>query len=243
MSPRFTLFAVSVVSISLILTSCASPEKDWQLAGRDDSNNAYLQFLAKHPDSPFAEQARTRLDELKVIRAWERAQFKDTVPAYQAFVEKYGGSEFVVSAREHIVEIQREEHWAQIDVDSSKTELAAFLQAYPDAPQSTDVRARLAAIAATEEAAEAAAQPKERPGNLRLQLAAFKTVAAAEQELRRLVALAPEILIGPVRIEIPTMESGSNMYLLKSVPMTRTEARDACAALKELGQVCLIVNR
>jgi hypothetical protein len=33
------------------------------------------------------------------------------------------------------------------------------------------------------------------------------------------------------------------MFLLKSVPMTGVEARDACAALKKIGQDCLIINR
>jgi len=239
MKPRFIFFVVFLISIFLVLASCISPEKDWQLAQRDDSNNAYLEFLAKHPDSQFAEQARKRLDELKVIRAWERAEFKDTLVAYQAFVDKYGDSEYAASARERARKIQRDEHWEEIDGDSGKAALTAFLETYPDAPQAPEARSRLATIAATEEAA----RPKERPGNFRLQLAAFKTVVAAEYELRRLVALAPEILMGPVRIEIPTPGSDSKMYLLKSVPMTNAEARDACDALNDLGQVCMIISR
>jgi len=228
-----------VLFVSLILTSCASPEKDWRLAARDDSQNAYLEFLAKHPDSEFAELARLRIDELKIIRAWERAEFKDTIAAYQAFVDKYGDSEYAATAQEHIRGIQRDVRWETVRADGGKKMLAAFLDEYPDAPQLAEAQSMLTAIAEAEEAA----RPKERPGNFRLQLAAFKTAIAAEQELRRLVALAPETLLGPVRIETPDQDSVNSMFLLKSVPMTGVEARDACAALKKIGQDCLIINR
>ncbi len=80
LTPLFIAF------ISLLLASCASPEKDWHLAERDDSKNAYLEFLAKHPDSEFAGDARSRIDALKIINAWERAEFKDSLTAYQAFI-------------------------------------------------------------------------------------------------------------------------------------------------------------
>ena len=223
----------------LLLASCASPEKDWHLAERDDSKNAYLEFLAKHPDSEFAEDARGRIDELKVINAWERAEFKDSLATYQAFIDKYGDSEYIATARERIRDMQRDEYWEMIQTDGSKAAVEAFIVQYPDAPQLAEAQLLLTAITAAEEAAK----PKERPGNFRLQLAAFRTVAAAEDELRRLVALAPEILIGPVRIETPLPDSDSNIFLLKSVPMTGVEARDACTALKKIGQNCLVINR
>jgi hypothetical protein len=234
MKYRFIVFFVS-----LILSSCASPEKDWQLAERDDSQNAYLEFLAKHPDSEFAEHARRRINELKVLNAWERAKFKDTLDAYEAFISKYDDSEFVADARERVREIQRDDHWERIQTNDDKTAIEAFLEEYPDAPQQEEARSILTTIAEAEEAA----RPNERPGNFRLQLAAFRTAAAAEQELRRLVTLAPEILIGHVRIEMPNQGNEGNMFLLKSVPMTGAEARDACTALKNIGQSCLIINR
>ena len=234
-------FRFIVFLVSLILTSCASPEKDWRLAARDDSQNAYLEFLAKHPDSEFAEQARLRIDALKIIRAWERAEFKDTIDAYDTFIGKHGDSEYVTTAREQIREIQRDDRWEIISTDgnSNKESLEAFLEEYPDAPQQAQAQSLLTTIAEAEEAA----RPKERPGNFRLQLAAFRTASAAEQELRRLVTLASEILIGPVRIETPNQGNDGNMFLLKSVPMTGAEARGACTALMNIGQDCLIINR
>ncbi len=117
MKYRFIVFFVS-----LMLLSCASPEKDWQLAERDDSQNAYLEFLAKHPDSKFAEQARLRINELKVLRAWERAEFKDTLDAYDAFISKYDDSEFVADARDRVREIQRDQRWDIISTNANQIE-------------------------------------------------------------------------------------------------------------------------
>ncbi len=230
-------FGIFVTFLTLI--SCANPEKDWNLAARDDTRNAYLEFLAKHPNSAFAEQARTRIDELEVIRAWERAEFKDSLTAYRAFIDKYADSEYAATARKRAKEIQRDERWQKIQTEGNKVALKAFLEEYPDAPQINEARTLLAEIAAAEEAA----RPKERPGHFRLQLAAFKTAAAAELELRRLVAMAPDTLLGPVLIESPTQANGSNMFLLKTVPMSGAEARNACTTLKKLGQNCLIINR
>jgi|GEM_PF-1789332 hypothetical protein len=233
------LASIFIAFLFLLLASCASPEKDWRLAERDDSKNAYLEFLAKHPDSKFAEDARIRIDELKIINAWERAEFKDSLTTYQSFIDDYGDSEYVAAAHERIQEIQRDKYWKMIQTDSNKEAVEAFLMQYPDAPQVNEARSILAAIITAEEAAK----PKQRPGNFRLQLAAFRTATSAEEELRRLVALAPEILLGPVRIETPNQESNSNLFILKSVPMTGMEARNACAALKKIGQNCLVINR
>ena len=86
-------------------------------------------------------------------------------------------------------------------------------------------------------------RPTERPGDFRLQLAAFRTAKGAEQEVRRLVALFPDQLLGPVRIQTPVDDDASRWFLLKSVPMTRGEAQSLCKMLKGRGQNCIIVSR
>ncbi|HJP39593.1 MAG: SPOR domain-containing protein [Gammaproteobacteria bacterium] len=232
-------FRFIVIFVSLMLTACASPEKDWNLATRDDSQNAYLEFMAKHPNSEFVAQARIRIDELKVIRAWERAEFKKTLTAYQAFNDKYADSEYAATAKQRIHRIQRDEHWERILEDTNKAAVEIFVKTYPEAPQIPEAQLMLTAFAE----AEQAARPKERAGNFRLQLAAFRTIAAAEHELRRLVLIAPEILLGPVLIEAPQPDSKRGMFLLKSVPMTGVEARNTCTALKNIKQDCFIINR
>lgn len=234
----------AIVVVVVLLGGCADPQKDWELASRDDSPETYLEFLAKHPDSDQAEMARQRIAELKVIRAWERAEFKATEEAYAGFVDKYPDSEFVEEAGIRIAAIERDQRWVTIADAGTGAELRDFLAAYPDAPQAEEAQALLAEIELAEQAALAAATPKERPGAFRLQLAAFRTPAAAEKEVRRLVDLFPTELLGPIRIETPAdRNNGGSLFLLKTVPMSGAEAREVCGLLQKRKQQCMIVNR
>ncbi len=227
-----------------LLAGCADPEKDWELAARDDSQETYLEFLAKHPDSEEADLARERIEQLKVIRAWERAEFKDTEDAYVAFVDKYPGSEFIPEAERRIAAFQRDRDWDLVAEARTSEALAGFIATWPDAPQREEAEAMLEEIRLAEQAAIEAATPKERPGAFRLQLAAFRTPQAAETELRRLVGLFPTELLGPVRIETPAdRNNGGNLFLLKTVPMSGDEAREVCELLQRRKQQCVIINR
>lgn len=223
----------------VLIAGCANPEKDWELAARDDSPETYLEFLAKHPDSEQADAARARIQELKVIRAWERAEFKDSEDAYTNFVQKHPDSEFVAEATERIDTMQRTRQWAFVTETGTAEALTGFISTYPDAPQREEAEALLAEIRLTEEAAK----PKERPGAFRLQLAAFRTAEAAEAELRRLVDIFPTELLGPVRIATPAEQGNGSLFLLKTVPMSGEEARDICALLKSRKQQCMIINK
>lgn len=227
-----------------LIAGCADPAQDWELAARDDSPETYLEFLAKYPDSEQADMARARIAELQVIRAWERSEFKDTEEAYASFMEKYPDSEFVADAEVKIAGIRRDARWeAVVDAGAAKA-LQSFIDEYPDAPQRPEAEALLAEVLAAEQATVAAATPKERPGAFRLQLAAFRTPEAADKELRRLVALFPDELLGPVRIQPPAdRNNGGNLFLLKTVPMSGDEARDTCALLQSRNQQCMIINK
>ena len=233
-----------VIAATGLLTGCADPEKDWELAARDDSPETYLEFLAKHPDSEEADLARERIAQLKVIRAWERAEYKDDEEAYAKFANDYPGSEFVPEAEARIAAIERDRQWEAIEDQPTAESLSAFVTLYPDAPQREEADAlleemRLAALAAIE-----ATTPKERAGAFRLQLAAFRTAAAADTELRRLVELFPTELLGPVRIETPAdRNNGGNLFLLKTVPMSGAEAREICDLLQRRQQQCMIINK
>lgn len=226
----------------LALGGCENPDRAWEIAERDDTPTAYLEYLAKYPDSEFAESARERIEALGKIRAWERTQFRDTEAGYAAFIEKFPDSDFVADAQERILNIQRDEAWAVAqDADSAEV-IAAFLEEYPDAPQASEARELMSAI----EAAEALRKPPvptERAGDYRLQLASFRTAKAAETELRRLVVLFPNALLGPITIHPPREDDKNPVFVLKSVPMSNEEAQAACRKLKKLKQVCLIVER
>lgn len=228
-----------LILATLILGACSNPDKAWQQAERDDTPTAYLEFLAKYPDGEKADAARARLEALKAIRAWERAEFKADENRYREFIEKFPDSEFAATAAERILTMQREADW-QIVLDTpSDAVVVAFLERYPDAPQSEEARE----ILSTLQVEIVEEPPPERDGNFRLQLAVFRTPAAADSEVRRLTALFPDALLGPIRIETPQEHGSGRLFRLLSVPMTGEEARAACDRLKEKRQDCMLINR
>jgi hypothetical protein len=233
----------ALILAALILAGCGNPDKAWQLAERDDTPTAYLEFLAKYPDGERADQARARIEDLKVIRAWERAEFKAAESDYRDFIDKYPDSEFVAAAEERILTMQRDADWEEVLDIGSDVIVAAFLERYPDAPQTEEARELLAALQAAQEELVEEEPPAERDGNFRLQLAVFRTPDAAESEVRRLATLFPDTFFGPIRIETPQERGSGKLFRLLSVPMTGEEARGVCDQLKKRRQDCLIINR
>ena len=232
----------ALILAGLMLGGCDSPDKSWQLAERDDTAAAYLEFLAKHPDGEKADRARERLEDLKAIRAWERAEFKADERSYQNFIEKFPNSEFAATAEQRILVMRRDVDW-QVALNSlDETIIAEFLEHYPNAPQAEEAGELLAALQ-EEQPEQVVEPPPERSGDFRLQFAVFHTPAAAEIEIRRLAGLFPNSFFGPIHIETPEERGSGNLFRLLSVPMTGDEARAACDQLKERHQDCLIINR
>ncbi len=227
-----------ILTTALAIAGCSNQEKAWELAQRDDNSEAYLQFLAKYPDGEFADQARQRMAELKELKAWERAQFRDREENYQRFLSEYPDSKFAAAARERLYELKRDAAWEAASDSEDIETLEGFLAVYPDAPQAGEALELIAEL--TPKAPPE--PPPERPGNFRLQLGAFRTPAAAEREVRRLVSRYQALLKGPIRIQTPA-ETGATRFLLKSAPMSMAEARETCSKLKQEGQDCFIVNR
>lgn len=224
--------------IAFVSTGCGNHDNAWEMAQRDDNPTAFLEFLGKYPDSEYADAARARMEALKEINAWERAKFRNSEAGYAAFMEKYPDSEFGDDVNKRIAGLERDARWAVVKDEDSIEIVAAFLREYPEAPQSEEARELLSALEARE-----AATASERPGDFRLQLAAFRTARAAENEVRRITALFSETLMGPVYIETPAEGAPSSLLILKSVPMNWSEAQAACETLKSYEQTCLIINR
>ncbi len=231
--------------IILGLGGCDSPERAWEIADRDDTPTAYLEFLAKYPESEYVDLARARIESLTESRAWERTQFRNTLAGYTTFVEQFPDSAHVTEAQNRILGIHQEDAWAIAQDADSAAVVAAFLRDYPDAPQATRARELLAVLEAPEvrQVREEPEKPAEPRGDFRLQLASFRTARAADTELRRLVALFPDALPRPIKIQTPGIDDKSPMFVLKSVPMSWNEAQTVCTKLVAMNQACLIINR
>jgi CxxC motif-containing protein (DUF1111 family) len=56
---------IFIFLIFLMVLGCATAKKDWDLAARTDTIKVYEAFLAKHPKTEYAEQAKKRIAELE----------------------------------------------------------------------------------------------------------------------------------------------------------------------------------
>jgi len=225
------------INLCLILAACSNPEKAWELAEREDTNQGYLEFLAKFPDDEYADQARERMLQLKELRGWERAQFRDKIDNYRRFVADYPDSENAPAARQRIHELERATAWEAALQANNAVALQGFLASYPEAPQTGEAQQLLTTLAPP-----VPEPPPKSVGDFRVQVGAFRTAKAADSEVRRLSSLLETALASPVKIVTPT-ESGSRFFLLQSQPLTGPDAAAACAALKQKNQACLVINR
>lgn len=223
--------------LCLALAACGGQDKAWELAEREDTNQGYLEFLAKFPDGQYADQARERMLQLKELRGWERAQFRDKIDNYRRFVANYPQSENAPAARQRIFELERDAAWEAARSADDAVALQGFLASYPEAPQTWEAQQLLATLAPPIPEA-----PPEPVGNFRVQVGAFRTAKAADTEIRRLAELLNSALAEPVKIVTPE-ESGSRFFLLQSQPLTGTEAATACEAVRQENQACLVINR
>jgi len=234
--PDIRLLLITLM-ITMFVSGCGNPEAAWKLAEREDNQRAYLEFLANYPQGELADQARARIAVLKEMNAWERAQFRDRIDNYERFIGDFPDSEFVSAARTRIAELDRDEAWQAAVDDGSIAVLEAFLGNHPDAPQKELAKQLLAEL----RMAERPESPQERAGDYRLQLGAFRTAQSADAEVRRLVQLYGDTLMGPVRIQSPP--TNGRFFTLTSVPMTHSEAHTVCSSLRAARQNCLVINR
>ncbi len=230
-----------VVAMVMALAACSSPDAAWQAAEREDSVTAYLEFLARYPEGELADRARERIKLAKEKKAWEHVEFRDNLDNYASFLKEFPDTKRRAEIERRIAELERDKAWKVARNTDTIKSYEQFIDGFPDAPQAAEARQLIAKLEAEQVAAEPV--PTERPGNFRVQLGTFRTITAAEKELRRLMGLFAETLIGPAWIETPEHRGGGKVYRLKTVPMSGAEARAACAALKSYGQDCIIVNR
>jgi cell division septation protein DedD len=91
-------WAVMILVVSL-LTACSREKIDWKSAEAADTVESYDHFIERHPDSPLATQARTRVTQLNEDRDWKRASSTDTADAYRQFLTQHDSGKWAEEAR------------------------------------------------------------------------------------------------------------------------------------------------
>lgn len=94
--------ALSVVLLAVVFATaagCSRENQDWRSAQASDTIEGYDDFVAKHAQSEFAQQAKGRVKQLTEERDWERATVADTAEAYQQFLTQHADGKWAQEAR------------------------------------------------------------------------------------------------------------------------------------------------
>jgi cell division septation protein DedD len=223
-------FAI-VIGVAL-LVACSRERQDWQSAQMADTVEAYDDFVAKHPDSASATQARERLQQLAEERDWQLAATTDTLAAYQMFATQYPGSRWTAEARIRI------ENFGL--APSSAASLPAAGDVAPEMTPAPDPAPATPTTAPASSPTSATSPGVERMA-FGVQLGAFGSEAQARAEWQRLERSNASLLksLSPM---ISTAQGRDGvLYRLRAETPDEAEARRLCAALSASGSPCIVV--
>jgi hypothetical protein len=167
MRPNSNSFRFSLV-IALALASCAG--QDWNLVRAQDETQAYRRFVAEHPNSPHAAEAKERLAVLQLerdptvealarfrsehpdsqattdlarrleARAFEAARAEATAGAYDRFLATFPNGQFAARASGNATYLRAGGFAGRPDA------LAAFVQQVPTSDYTTEAQRTLAGV-------------------------------------------------------------------------------------------------
>lgn len=96
---RRALAVLFVAAVLATAAGCSRDNQDWRSAQAADTVEGYDDFVAKHPQSEFAVQARSRVKQLGEERDWERATVADSAEVYQQFLTQHPDGKWAQEAR------------------------------------------------------------------------------------------------------------------------------------------------
>ncbi len=164
------LTAISILAVSMAVTSSGessaviSDKYDWLVAQTEKSVPAYQEYLRKHPEGAYMEQANGMLRALSENEpnAWREARQTGTAAAYEAFLTIYSEGLHVAECRkaleellEATSEIRRQAEpgrWRQAGTEDTAEAYREYLEAHPDGQHLDEAKARLKAKTAIDEA-------------------------------------------------------------------------------------------
>ena len=231
--------------LALALVGCDRQGADWEEAQQEDTVAAYETFVERYPESPEADQARSRIETLRAEQAWTDARQRNTAEAYREFIEAHPDAAAADEARDRLDTLEREAAWQSLADSEDVAELRAFAADHPDSDEAELAQARIGELEARAEAErrqrerERQARREAEQNTHRVQLAAVRGQAQAEQSIGLLEQRLGEVL-GEVGLEA---QRSNGLHLLVTEPMGREQADELCETLKQRGQDCLVRER
>ncbi|MCP3874487.1 MAG: hypothetical protein GY699_15195 [Desulfobacteraceae bacterium] len=125
------------------LSGCASVQEDWGFAQRKNAKWAYINFLSKHPDSEFSEEARKKIDEFGWLKVKENnGTLEHRIYLHKRFILDHPDNSFIPEATTNLMILEWEEAKRVDTVKSYKK----FLEEHPSgsyASKATDSIVRI----------------------------------------------------------------------------------------------------
>jgi hypothetical protein len=85
-----------------LLFGCSTTKMDWEMARRINTTKAYQEFLAKHPDSEYTQQAQLKLEPM----IYQQALDEGTAAIYSSYLMKLPQGEHVKEIRQKLREVR-----------------------------------------------------------------------------------------------------------------------------------------
>ena len=133
----------AILAAALILTGCATTQRDWDTASQRNTIAVYESFIAEHPDAPQTSEARQRIAKLTMEDDWRAAKKQDTIRGYESFVAKYGQSQYAKTANDRLAKLYLQRDYDAAKKADSIEEFEAFLKKYASSPLAGDAKKRL----------------------------------------------------------------------------------------------------
>ena len=210
------------LTAAALIVACSSVESDWTQASQTNTVAAYQDYLAKHPDSPHAAQAKQQVQTLQDNQAWATAQQVNTAESYQQYLAAEPNGAHAQEAHGKLTDAQRAAAWQTAKNTPTESSLQGFLQSYPQGPEADQARSMLQTL------------------DYRVQLGSFSSADAADKAKTSLQSKFGQQLQQVVVIP-PTGKS--KIYHLASAAMTQEQAGAACAQLRKSGQRCEVLKK
>lgn len=121
------------------LAGCDRSERDWERASTTNTVAAYEEYLHRHPESKFSNEAMSRLEELSRPADWRKAQAANTIPAYEEFLRKHPQGEYADQARSALNELHLPRDWETARYLNTIEAYEEFLERHPKSEHSEEV--------------------------------------------------------------------------------------------------------
>ena len=128
----FIFRKIVISSIFLLLViSCNNTKKEWKKTQQQNTVEAYQEFVEKHPNTEFMQEAKGKIEKLE----WERAISKNTISSYHNFSKKYPESFLLTEAKDSIAKLEFE----NVIKSDNKDSLLTYLSVHPSSDNTVQI--------------------------------------------------------------------------------------------------------